>query len=259
MPDESRLRVLLADDEPIARRGLARLLSSEPGIDLVASCATGREALDAIRQHRPDLAFLDIAMPAMTGIEVMRELAPGERPAVVFVTAFDRFAIEAFDLHAVDYLLKPFDEERFRTAMARTRERLRGRPAAESRLEQLLSTLEKRGVPPRQLSVRVGDRIVLVPVDDLDWIDAEDNYARLHARGKAYLIRETMRALEQKLDPAGFARIHRSTIVNLARVAELRPLPNGEYQVQLRGGARLTLSRGYRDAVLDRIGARVRT
>jgi two-component system, LytTR family, response regulator len=250
-----RLRVVIADDEPIARRGLERLLRAERDVEVQASCANGREALAAIRTHRPDIAFLDVAMPKMTGIEVVRELPPTARPAVVFVTAFDRFAIDAFDLHAVDYLLKPFDAERFRTALDRTRQRLRGSERTDRRLDDLLEAWTQRHRAPEQLSVRHGDRIIVIAVSSIDWIDADDNYARLNAVGKQYFVRETMRALEQRLRPAGFARIHRSTIVNLSRVAELRPLVHGEYQVTLRDGTHLTLSRSYRDAILARLGA----
>jgi two-component system LytT family response regulator len=244
-----RLRVVVADDEPIAQRGLERLLRAHPTVEVAAVCANGTEALEAIRRHAPDLALLDVAMPGMSGLDVVRALTPEERPAIVFVTAFDQFAIEAFEVHAVDYLLKPFDAERFGVALGRAEERLRGVHGREARIEELLAAWDLRGRALAHLTVRERDRILLVAVADIDWIEADDNYARLHVGGKRHLIRETLRSLERKLASARFVRIHRSTIVNLARVAELRPMFHGEYEVRLHDGTRLTLSRGYRDAV----------
>ncbi len=214
-----RLRVVYADDEPIARRGIDRLLRASPGVEIVAPCRNGDQALDAIRVHKPDVAFLDVAMPAMSGLDVVaRASRPAQRPAIVFVTAFDRFATEAFDVHAVDYLLKPFDEARFRVALERVRERLGAhcgeRPPAPD-LDALLEALDRQSRFPAQLTVKRGDTIVFIPVGDVDWCEADDNYVRIHAGGKHHLVRETMRGLERQLDPARFARIHRSKpIVN---------------------------------------------
>ncbi len=249
------LRVIIADDEPIARRGLDRMIRAEPGLEVAALCRTGREALDAIVAHTPHIAFLDVAMPMMSGLDVVRELAPAATPAVVFVTAFNRFAVDAFDVHAVDYLLKPFDAERLRIALARARARL-NEPHGQARMSDLLELWDQHRRAVDQLTVRHQGRIVLVPVTDIDWVDAEDNYARLNVRGTRLLMRETMRSLELRLAPARFVRIHRSTIVNLTRVLELRPRFHGEYQVILRDGTRLTLSRGYRDALFARLARR---
>jgi two-component system, LytTR family, response regulator len=251
------LRVLVVDDEPLVRRGLRALLGEESGIELVAEARNGREALALIRAERPDLVFLDVQMPGLSGLGVLEALAPEERPAVVFVTAFDRYAVHAFDLHAVDYLLKPFDEERFRTALGRARERLRPgtNPGTRAALDALLAELRSAATPgdtPDRLAVREGGRIVLVPVGEIDWIEAADNYVRLHRAGGYHLLRESLARLEQTLDPKRFARIHRSAIVNLSRVRALEPLSGGEYEVILEGGRRLTLSRGYRDRFQER-------
>ncbi len=246
---ERILRVIAADDEPIARRGIERLLRSSPDLEIVAICANGIEALEAIRRERPDVAFLDIAMPGMTGIDVARALTAGERPAIVFVTAFDRFAVEAFEIHAVDYLLKPFDDERFAETLSRARTRVGA--VDQPVIDALLDALARKSSAPQRIAVKDGDRTIFVDPDELDWCEAADNYIRLHSGGRKHLVRETMRAMEQRLDPARFARIHRSAIVNLRRVAEIRPLFHGDQQVLLRDGTKLTLSRGYRDAFLD--------
>ncbi len=243
------IRVLIVDDEPLVRRGLATLLAEEPGIEVVGEARNGTEAVTQIRNNRPDLVFLDVQMPGLDGLGVLSALGPEERPAVVFVTAFDQYAVRAFDLHAVDYLLKPFDDERFRTALIRVRDRLQAGGAARERAAIAAVLAELRGTPagPDRLAVREQGQIVLVPVDEIDWIEAADNYVRLH-RGKQYhLLRESLNRLEATLDRRRFARIHRSAIVNLTRVRALEPIPGGEYDVILADGRRLTLSRGYRD------------
>ncbi|AHG89633.1 LytTr DNA-binding region [Gemmatirosa kalamazoonensis] len=264
------LRVLLVDDEPLVRRGLRTFLAAEPGVEVVGECRDGREALGAVRELSPDVMFLDVQMPELDGFGVLDALGPGDRPAVVFVTAFDAYAIRAFDVHAVDYLLKPFDEPRFRTALERARERVAARRGAAAgvasvphdpsrvALDALLAQLRGDGRVAgdwlARIAVRETDRVTYVPVADVDWLEADDNYVRVHTRGGARLVRETLKALEARLDPRRFARIHRSAIVNLERVRELRPTFNGEYVVVLATGTRLTLSRGYRDAFFDRMG-----
>ena len=248
-----RLRVLVVDDEPLVRRGIAALLSEDPEIEVVGEARNGTEAVTQIRNNLPDLVFLDVQMPGLDGLGVLATLQPEERPAVVFVTAFDQYAVRAFDLHAVDYLLKPFDDARFRIALARARERLRsGSPETDhTALSALLAELRGRTGPER-LAVKEGGNIVLVPVDEIDWIEAADNYVRLH-RGKHYhLLRESLGRLEETLDQRRFARIHRSAMVNLSRIRALEPVPGGEYDVILTDGQRLTLSRGYRDRFQER-------
>ena len=248
------IRVLIVDDEPLVRRGIAALLVEEPEIEVIGEARNGNEAVTQIRNTRPDLVFLDVQMPGLDGWGVLSTLEPDERPAVVFVTAFDQYAVRAFDLHAVDYLLKPFDDERFRTALARVRSRLRAGEAATERAAITALLAELRGTPagPDRLAVREQGQIVLVPVAEIDWIEAADNYVRLH-RGKQYhLLRESLNRLEETLDRRRFARLHRSAMVNLARVKALEPAPGGEYDVILFDGRRLTLSRGYRDRVQER-------
>gem|GEM_PF-15385 len=295
------LRVVVADDEPIARRGLLRLLKGVSGITVVGEAGDGATALQLIRDKQPNVAFLDVQMPGGTGIGVAQALAAAERPAIVFVTAYDKFAIDAFEVHAVDYLLKPFDEQRFALALERVRQRLEspaGRGASakavsalNERLEALLTSLGASplawvgattpnathsaaatridepppsnntplAVPDNTFVVRDGERVILVPLSELDWCEAADNYVRLHAKGKKHLIRETMRNVEERLaatraSNARFARIHRSMIVNLARVREIKPAGGGEYAVVLADGTRLSLSRGYRDRVMAMLG-----
>jgi two-component system LytT family response regulator len=250
----SPIRVLIVDDEPLVRRGIAVLLAEEPGIEVVGEARNGTEALTLIRETTPDLAFLDVQMPELDGLGVLAALEPEERPAVVFVTAFDRYAVRAFDLHAVDYLLKPFDDERFRTALARVRGRLQSGSAAAERaaVSALLAELRGSTNGPDRLAVREQGHIVLVPVYEIDWIEAADNYVRLHRGRQYHLLRESLSRLEETLDRRRFARIHRSAMVNLARVKALEPVPGGEYDVILTDGRRLTLSRGYRDRFQER-------
>jgi two-component system LytT family response regulator len=252
------LRVLLVDDEPLVREGLRDFLQTEAGVTVVGECADGLEALAFLDRHAVDLVFLDVQMPELDGIGVAASLARGGGPAVVFVTAFSEHALRAFEVNAVDYLLKPFDRERFSAALDRVRRRRAGAGDATltRRLTAVLEELQRgRGYAERVL-VRGDGRIRFVPVEEIEWIEAADNYVRLHGAGERHLVRDTMSALEARLDPARFARIHRSAIVRLARVRELQPTFNGEYSVLMESGTRLTLSRGFRDAVLARLGER---
>ncbi|MEO8448538.1 MAG: LytTR family DNA-binding domain-containing protein [Gemmatimonadota bacterium] len=251
MNPSSRIRALVVDDEPLVRRGLLRLLASESDVIVAGECRDGEEAVDAIRRERPDLLFLDVQMPGLDGLGVLRALGPERPRAIVFVTAYDRYAIEAFEHHAVDYLLKPFDESRFRTALGRARERLA--VPADDRIERLLTRLAPERWVER-LPVKLGARVVLVGVDEIDWLEAADNYVRLHAGGGRHLVRDTLRALEEQLDPRRFARIHRSAIVNLARVKELVAQRSGDYAVVLASGERLTLSRSFKRLFEQRLG-----
>ena len=248
-----KIRVLVAEDEPLARERIRSLLDDESDIEVVAECPDGRTAIQAIRQHRPDLVLLDVNMPERTGFEVIEAIGPDTMPPVIFVTAYDQFAVQAFDAHALDYVLKPFDEDRFRTAVERAREAIlrRNGGTLDARLNDLLAGLRK---PPRhleRLAVKSGGRIIFVRADEISWIGAEGNYARLHVGKKSYLMRETMTGLESRLDPERFLRIHRSTIVAIDAIAELEPLFQGDYVVVLRDGTRLTSSRGYRQNLQD--------
>lgn len=250
------LKVLVVDDEPLVREGLRDFLEREADVELVAECASGLEALGFLAAHPVDVVFLDIQMPELDGLGVASALAEVGSPTVVFVTAFSEHAVKAFELNAVDYLLKPFDQARFEAALERVRHRHHSAEQAElsERLSQVLSALRQRQRFADRMVVRTAGRIHFVAVDDIDWIEAADNYVKLHQGAQQHVMRETMIRLEERLDPSRFARIHRSTIVNLARVKHLEATFNGEYAVQLHSGATLTLSRTYRDTVRARLG-----
>jgi len=258
-PRVADVRVVVADDEPLVRRGLSAFIAAAAGLSLVGEARNGPEAVDVIREQRPDLVFLDVQMPELDGFGVLDALEGEPLPAVVFVTAYDEYAIRAFDVHAVDYLLKPFDEERFRVALGRVRSRLGERRGGylDERLEAVLAELRAREQYAERLLVKGDGRVSVVQVDEVDWIEAADNYARVHTARGRYLVREPIKSLERKLNPRRFARVHRSAIVNLARVRELQPMFGGEYVIILSTGAKLTLSRGYRDAFRERLGSEV--
>jgi two-component system LytT family response regulator len=247
------IRTLIVDDEDLARDRLRQLLELEPGMEVVGECADGREAVAAIRQQQPDLIFLDIQMPELDGFGVLEAVGPEAMPLVVFVTAYDQFALRAFEVHALDYLLKPFDRERFRKALGRARNRLeqtQERGQIREQLSALLTELKSENPEAKaidRLAIKSEGRVVFVKVTDIDWVEAADNYVNLHVAGGAHLMRETMSSLEGRLPGDKFLRISRSTIVNIERIKELQPLFHGEYAVILRNGTRLTLSRGYRD------------
>ena len=250
------VRVLIVDDEPLARERLHKLLAAEPEVTIVGQCANGREAVDAIVEHAPDLVFLDVQMPELDGFGVLSELDPARVPVAVFVTAHDQFALKAFEVHAVDYLLKPFDKERFQTALKRARERIAQKRPGEldQRLAALLAEFKPDAGAPERLAVKSSGRVVFVKTSDVDWIEAADNYVNLHVGNESHLHRETLTALAERLPPKKFVRISRSTIVNVDRIKELQPLFHGEYAVILRNGKTLTLSRSYRDVVDQLIG-----
>jgi two-component system LytT family response regulator len=248
------IRAIVADDQPMARARLAELLSEERDVELVAVCASGAEAIAAIETHAPDLVFLDMQMPELDGFGVIEAIGPARMPSVVFVTAYDEFAVRAFDVHALDYLLKPFGRMRFQRTLDRARDHLERTRAGELAAKLLAVVGEARS--PRthhRVAVRSGSRVVFVDLDQADWIEAEGNYARLHLGAESHLLRETMQALEQRLGSAAFARIHRSRIVNIRRVRELRLLPTGEYEAVLTTGIRLGVSRHYREALQERL------
>ncbi len=253
---QSPTRVLIVDDEPLARERLRTLLADEPGMELAGEAADGGSAADAIRVLAPDLVFLDVQMPGLTGFDVIEHVGPDRMPFVIFVTAYDRYALRAFDVHALDYLLKPFDRERFRQAIARARQQLERRTGGD--LEQRLIALVKDLKPAQsrvdRFVVKSGGRVFFVRNDEIDWIEAAGNYVKLHVGTDSHLFRETMNSVEARLDPDLFFRIHRSHIVNIERIRELQPWFNGEYVVFLKNGTRLTLSRGYREKLQERVG-----
>ena len=243
-----KIQTLIADDEPLARSRVRRLLQDESDIEIVAECADGEEALREIERLEPELVFLDVQMPGLDGFQVLEEIELSAAPVIVFVTAFSEFALRAFDAHALDYLLKPFDAERFSDAVERARSavRLRRKGETDQRLEALLEDLSGQPRYLERIVVRTGGRILFLRVSEIDWIGAEGNYAALHMGQRSHLLRETMAALERKLDPRHFIRIHRSTIVNIERIREFAPMFKGEYEILLEDGTRLTSSRAYR-------------
>ena len=234
------LRVLIVDDEALARQRLEDLVRHEPNVEIVGTADNGNAAVTAIRSLRPDLVFLDVQMPGRTGIEVVREIGPQNMPATIFVTAYDQYALHAFEVAAVDYLVKPFDDERFGRALDRAR----------ARIEAARRDGAGAGSPSRWLekfAIECAGRISIVPVETVEWIEAQDYYVQLHARGKEHLLRETLRNLETRLDPRRFARVHRSAIVNVECVKQLRRRTHGEYVLVLDDGTELKLSRTHRD------------
>ena len=269
MSGETRLRVLIVDDEPLGRARIADLLAKEPDVDVVGTASNGTEALTAITSLRPDLVFLDVQMPGMTGLEVARTLGAERMPATIFVTAYDQHALQAFDLAALDYLVKPFDDERFEQAFRRAR-RLVSLEETRRLHQRLLSVLQDPHVqtltphdggapaeaPPsylRRIPVESKGKITYVPVEDVEYILASGPYAELVVGGRRHLIRESMQSLEERLDPSRFMRIHRSSIVQLSRVDALLHGPGGDYEAQLKDGTRLRVSRNRREALEGRL------
>ncbi len=262
----SNIRIIIADDEPLARGYLRSLLEPETDCEIVAECGDAQSTVDAIDEHEPDLVFLDVQMPGRDGFNVIEEVGADRMPQTIFVTAFDRYAVQAFDRHALDYLLKPFGQERFQEAMRRVRDQLALQRRADwstrlrhvissimtsdneaawsARAEQSVSsTLPVNGAPLERIPVKIGERVILLKVDEINWIEAADCYVNLHRGKDTFLLRETMSTLEERLDPARFIRIHRGSIVNIDFVKEIRTRTAGDYRVILNDGTSLTLGR----------------
>lgn len=258
-----KIRTVIVDDEELARRGLRALSQRCEDVELVCECRNGREAVDAIHRHRPDLVFLDVQMPGKTGFDVIGALADTQRPHVVFVTAYDKFALRAFEVHALDYLLKPVNEDRFDAALGRVREAMSHATdnALAQRVRQVAADLQVTAPPSMasavdRLPIKANGRIIVIRLADIDWIEADRDYVSVHVGGgKTWLMRETIASVELRLALSGFVRIHRSAIVNAERVKELRPRDKGEYIVVLNDGTELKLSRNYRAAVERLVGA----
>ena len=242
------IRTLIVDDEPLARERIRMLLEDQPDLEIVTESANGTEALRDIQRLAPDLVFLDIQMPELTGFEVLHHLDPARLPVIIFVTAYDQYAVKAFEVCALDYLLKPFDRERFNRALARARTELDRRKAGQvnDQVLKLLSELQQPKKYLEKLIIRDGGRVFFLRADEIDWIEAAGNYVRLHAGKEEYLYRETMLNLEAQLNSERFVRIHRSAIVNTERIKELQPWFRGDYVIVLRDNQKLTLSRTYR-------------
>ena len=251
-----KIKVLVVDDEPLARERLTTLLSQEPDVELVTPARDGEEAITSIHDDSPDLVFLDVQMPQMSGFDVIEAVGSDKMPLVIFVTAYDQHALKAFQVRALDYLLKPFDRDRFRDAITRARELIERHSNGdlERRLLELVNDLKPEPQPLERFVIKSGGRVFFLRAEDIEWIEAAGNYVKLHVGAETHVFRETMNSLEARLNPRMFFRIHRSHIVNIERVRELQPWFNGEYVVFLTSGARLTLSRGYREKLQDRIG-----
>lgn len=260
-----KIRALIVDDEPVARDGIRALLKRDAEIEIVGDCADGREAVEAIESLSPDLVFLDVQMPEADGFDVIERIGAENMPVVVFVTAYDQYALRAFDVAAIDYLLKPFDDERFALAVNRAKSQVRRGEVGDlsRRLIALLEFQTPKTGPDdapssgdylQRIMLKTGGKVVFLKVDEIDWIEAEGDYVRLHVRGGSHLLRDTMKRLERQLDPSQFLRTHRSTIVNVDRIKELHPFFHGDYMVILKDGTELKLSRNRRRALEEKLG-----
>jgi len=251
------IRTLIVDDEPLCRERLRTLLADAPDFIVVGECGDGAEAVATLRESPCDLVFLDVQMPVMDGLEVVEAIGPERMPTVVFVTAYDRYALRAFEVQALDYLLKPFDRERFEKALARAKSHVQRDQSAEAsrQLLALLGDTRPGRKHLERLVIKSGGRIFFLKMEEIDWIEAAGNYLRLHVGSETHLLRETMNTLEGRIDPERFLRIHRSTIVNIERIREIQPLFHGDYVVLLRGGTELTLSRTYRPRLQEVLGS----
>ena len=255
-----KIKTLIVDDEPHARATLRLLLQAAPDIELVGECKDGFAAIKAIKKTKPDLIFLDVQMPEMNGFEMLNKLNPHEFPCVVFVTAYDRYALKAFEINALDYLLKPFDDDRFETTLQRAKSQIKEKEVnnLSGRLNAMLENYEnEQGLQQKylnRLSIKSGGRIFFINVLEIDWIEAADQYVQLHVGNKTHLLRESMSKLEKNLDPEKFCRIHRSTIVNIENIKDLEPISTGDYNVTLKDNTKLKLSRNRREVLQKTIG-----
>ncbi len=252
----TKIRTIVVDDEPIARERILSLLQQEDDVEVIGECSDGAQAVSSIQHHAPDLVFLDVQMPGVDGFGVIDAVGAERMPTVIFVTAYDEYALRAFEVHALDYLLKPFGRDRFQEALKHVRESLERRRAGDlgRRLLALVNDIKPERPKLERLVVKSGGRVFFLRTDEIDWIEAAGNYVRLHLGDESHLFRETMNRMESRLDGRRFARIHRSRIVNTERIKELQPWFNGEYVVILRNGTRLTLSRGYREKLQEQLG-----
>ena len=251
-----KTRVLVVDDEALARERACQLLRADPDLEIIGQCADGQTAVETILRDAPDLVLLDVQMPELDGFAVVEAIGADKMPPVIFITAHEKFALKAFDVHAIDYLLKPYDRERFQTALARAKDQLaRARSGdLQTRMTALLGELKTQPKTANRLVVKTDGRVLLLKAEDVDWIEAADNYIVLHVGAENHMLRETMTSIEGRLPAGKFVRVNRSTIVNTDRIKELQPLFHGEYVIILRNGAKLTLSRGYREKLDQLLG-----
>jgi two-component system LytT family response regulator len=250
------IRTLIVDDESLARERIRDMLASDPAIEIVAECANGQEAIEAIQQYSPDLVFLDVEMPGIDGFAVLEALPADRMPALIFVTAYDQYAVRAFEVYALDYLLKPFDQERFDRALKRAKDQIASEQteALSQRILRAIEDIKTKPVHLERLVIKLNGHVFFMKAEEIDWLEAEGNYVRLHSGKESYLLRDTISALESQLDPKRFIRVHRSAIVNVDRISELQPWFHGEYRIVLREGVQLTLSRTYREKLHELLG-----
>lgn len=247
-----RIRTLIVDDEPLARAMLRSFLADDTEMEVIGECGDGYTAVEMIESAAPELVFLDIQMPDLDGFGVLRSLTPDAIPNIAFVTAYDQFALKAFDVHAIDYLLKPFDRERFERTLARAKQQiaLQKRGDSNEALLQLLNEQRAHAQPVQRIFVKSGGKAFFVRPDEISWIEAQGNYVALHIGAKSYLLRQTINAFEKQLDPAKFQRVQRSSIINLDTIREMHPVGRGEYEIVLKDGVTLKLSHTYRESFL---------
>ena len=251
-----RIRALIADDEALARKFIRRMLKDDREVEVVGECSNGKEAVALIKKENPDVVFLDVQMPEMDGFAVLESIAHDQWPEIIFTTAYEQYAIRAFELHALDYLLKPFDQTRFRDAMKYAKERFRSQDQKDGRAQigALLENIKNKPQYLDRLVIKAGGRITFLSTDEINWIEADDKYVHLHTGKANPMVRQTLNAMEAQLDPKKFRRIHRSVMVNIARIKEMQPLFNGEHSVLLDDGSKLTLSRNYKDKLFELLG-----
>lgn len=256
MSGSACIRTLIVDDESLARERIRDMLAADLQIEVVGDCANGQDAIAAIKLLSPDLVFLDVEMPGIDGFGVLEAISSERLPTIIFVTAYDQYAVRAFEVFALDYLLKPFDQERFDKALKRAKAQLsiEQNDALNQRILNALEAIKTRPVHLERLVIKMNGHVFFIKAEEIDWLEAEGNYVRLHAGKESYLLRDTISALESQLDPKRFIRVHRSAIVNIDRITELQPWFHGEYRIILREGVQLTLSRTYREKLHDLLG-----
>jgi two-component system LytT family response regulator len=252
----AQIRALIADDEALARKFIRRMLKDDRDVEIVGECSNGKEAVAMIRKETPDLVFLDVQMPEMDGFAVLEAIRIERMPEIIFATAYEQYAIRAFELHALDYLLKPFDQARFKDAIKHAKERFRSERKNGGRMQisALLENIKSKPQYLERLVIKAGGRITFLRTDEINWIEADDKYVHLHTSKARPMVRQTLSAMEAQLNPAKFRRVHRSAIVNVERIAELQPLFSGEYSILLQDGTKLTLSRNYKEKLFDLLG-----
>jgi two-component system LytT family response regulator len=250
------IKALIADDEALARKFLRRMLKDDHDVEIVGECSNGREAVEMIRKQNPDLVFLDVQMPEMDGFAVLEAIGTEQLPEIIFATAYEQYAVRAFELHALDYLLKPFDQARFKDAIKHAKERFRSERRNEGRMQisALLESIKNKPQYLNRLMIKAAGRITFLSIDEINWIEADDKYVHLHTDKITPMVRQTLSAMETQLDPKKFKRVHRSAIVNVGRIKELQPLFSGEHSILLEDGTKLTLSRNYKDKLFEFLG-----